>query len=132
MALFPLAHANNHITTAQGFLDKINDAILFPLIVLLMGLALLIFLWGAFQYVLKSGSEEGRETGRRHLMWGIIGMLIMLSAYALLEIAAGTFDLQNELNTSIEKDRSGGDFTNNPFGGEVVNPDTGGGEVVNP
>lgn len=78
---------------AQGFLAKINDAILFPLITLLMAIALLIFLYGAFEYVRGAASEADRETGRRHLLYGTIGMLIMLSAYTILSIAANTFNL---------------------------------------
>jgi|GEM_PF-1921837 len=78
---------------AQCFVDKINNVILFPLITLLMALAFLMFLYGAFEYVKNSGSDAGRETGRRHLLYGVIGMLVMLSALAILNIAAGTFGL---------------------------------------
>ena len=83
---------------AQGFLAKINNAILFPLITLMMAVALLIFLYGAFEYVRNANNEEGRATGSRHLLYGIIGMLVMLSAFALLNIAAGTFGLDSQLN----------------------------------
>lgn len=89
---------------AQGFMDKLNHAILFPLITLMMALALLIFLYGAFEYVKNANNEEARSTGAQHLLYGTIGMLVMLSAFALLTIAAGTFGLDSELNTirSIE------------------------------
>lgn len=82
---------------AQSFLSRINDAILFPLITLMMAVALLVFLYGAFEYVRGADSEESRAEGSQHLMYGIIGMLVMLSALALLTIAAGTFGLENEL-----------------------------------
>ena len=83
---------------AQDFMNKINDAILFPLITLLMALALLVFLYGAFEYVKGANNEGSRETGARHLLYGTIGMLVMLSAMALLNVAAGTFGLDSELN----------------------------------
>ena len=86
---------------AQGFLDKINEVILFPLITLMMAIALLVFLYGAFEYVKGASNDGEREKGRRHLLYGIIGMLVMLSAVAILYIAAGTFDLQNELDGSF-------------------------------
>jgi hypothetical protein len=82
---------------AQSFLARINDAILFPLITLLMAIALLVFLYGAFEYVKGAQNDGDRETGRTHLLYGTIGMLVMLSALALLTIAAGTFGLENEL-----------------------------------
>ena len=74
---------------AQEFVGKINEVILFPLITFMMALALLIFLYGAFEYVKGAASDSDRETGKRHLLYGIIGMLVMLSAYSLLTIAAG-------------------------------------------
>jgi hypothetical protein len=83
---------------AQDFLGKINEAILFPLITLMMALALLIFLYGAFEYVKGASNDSDRETGKRHLLWGTIGMLVMLSAMSILYVAAGTFELEGKLN----------------------------------
>lgn len=94
ISLIPTVHAASKAQiSAQCFVDKINDAILFPLIALMMALAFLFFLYGAFEYVRNAANEAGRETGRRHLMYGVIGMMVMLSALALLKIAAGTFGL---------------------------------------
>lgn len=102
---------------AQGFLSKINEYILYPLITLMMAIALLIFLYGAFEYVRGASNESDRETGKRHLLYGIIGMLVMLSALTILTIAAGTFNLQNELqdaqDTSSDYPFDGGFYTGN-------------------
>ncbi len=86
-----IAHAQEAVFVAQSFLDRLNEAILFPLITLLLTVALVVFLWGGFQFVMGAGDPGARETGRQHLLWGIIGMLVMLSAYTILWIAAGTF-----------------------------------------
>lgn len=85
--------AEAHITAAQGFVTKIENIILFPLMSLLLSIALLIFIWGAFEFVRNAESDSARETGKRHMLFGIIGMLIMISALAILKIAAGTFGL---------------------------------------
>lgn len=79
--------------TAAAFVDKINEIILFPLIVLLMAIAMLVFIWGGFQYVAGANEPVKREEGRRHLLWGVIGFLVMVSAYAILEVAARTFGI---------------------------------------
>ncbi len=91
------SHVEPHVASAQGFLMKINENFLYPLITLMMAVAVLVFLYGCFEYVRNSTSEEGRATGQRHIMWGIIGLLIMTSAYAILAIAAGTFGLGDDL-----------------------------------
>lgn len=78
---------------AQCFINRINEVILFPLITLLLALAFLVFLYGAFEYVRDAQSEQGRAQGKQHLLYGTIGMLVMLSAYAILSLAAGTFGI---------------------------------------
>jgi NADH:ubiquinone oxidoreductase subunit 5 (subunit L)/multisubunit Na+/H+ antiporter MnhA subunit len=92
---------------AQGFLATFNNVIFFPLITLMMAVALLIFLYGAFEYVKGANNDGDREKGKRHLLYGTIGMLIMISALALLSVAAGTFGLEQELRNATE--------TRNPF-----------------
>ena len=72
---------------------KINEVILNPLIVLLFALALVFFLWGVFQYVVMQDSESAHEQGRKHMFWGLIGMFIMFSVFAIMRLIAGTFNL---------------------------------------
>lgn len=78
---------------ARGFLDRLNDVILFPLITLLTTIALIVFLYGCFEFLINSDNETARSQGKRHIMWGIVGMLVMISAFAILSIAANTFGL---------------------------------------
>ncbi len=85
-----IAFASTPEAAARGFVSKMNEVILFPLITLLLGIALLVFLYGLFEFVKDAGSDDARETGKRHMLYGIIGMLIMLSAYAILTIAVNT------------------------------------------
>ena len=85
--------ASDAKAAAQSLLEKINDVILFPLMSLMVSVAVLIFLYGAFEYVANAANDSARDTGRRHMMYGIIGLLVMLSAYTILKIAAGTFGI---------------------------------------
>lgn len=85
------AAASDAEFAAQCFVNKINQAILFPVITLLLALAFLVFLYGLFEYVRNAASDQGRETGKQHILYGVIGMFVMLSAYSILALAAGTF-----------------------------------------
>ena len=80
-----------HIVEAKSILTRIENAFLFPLIELMMAVALLIFLWGVYEYVLHADDESARSTGRTHMLYGIIGLVVMVSALAILTIATGTF-----------------------------------------
>jgi uncharacterized membrane protein YidH (DUF202 family) len=86
-------YAADAASVAGPFVEKIKDAILYPLIALLMGVALLIFLWGVFRYISSAEGDEGRATGKRHMLFGIIGLVIMVSAVAILNIALATFGI---------------------------------------
>lgn len=92
-----IAFAQEHKEVAQGFVDQIERLILFPLISVLLGVALLFFLWGAFRFVAHADDEGERTIGKRHMLFGLIGMVIMLSALSILRIAAGTFGVGTDL-----------------------------------
>lgn len=87
------ANASSHVAAAQNLLAKIEANILFPLMSLMGAVALLVFLWGVYEYVANAESDAGRATGRMHMMYGIIGFVVMFSALAILKIAAFTFGI---------------------------------------
>ncbi len=83
---------------AYSFVETFNNVILFPTIALLMAVAMLVFMYGCFIYILRGGDPSARAQGVRHITWGIVGVVIMLSAYTIISIAAGTFGLDDELD----------------------------------
>ncbi|MEZ4200647.1 MAG: hypothetical protein R3B69_03635 [Candidatus Paceibacterota bacterium] len=87
-----IAHAQA-TQVAQGFVDRLNEVILFPLITLLLTIALIVFLYGCFEFVVGAADESRRSQGKQHILWGVVGMLVMVSAYAILSIAASTFNI---------------------------------------
>jgi hypothetical protein len=95
------------VAEAVKFVDKVNEIILFPLIALLLAVAFLVFLWGCAEYVMNAANGKGREEGIKHITWGLIGLVVMVSAWAILEIATGTFGLNDELNCANDPNASG-------------------------
>jgi len=91
---------------AGEFVGKLNDIILFPTIALLMAIAFLVFIIGCFEYFRNAASAEGRQKGIKHITFGIIGLVVMVSALAILTIVAETFILGKQL-----------DCANNPTAG---------------
>jgi len=109
ISFISIAHASAAGVAAQGFVTKINNVILFPIIALLMAIAFIVFLYGAFTYVKNANNDAARETGRNHLMYGVIGMLVMLSAFAILNVAANTFGLNDELRNASQPSSNTGE-----------------------
>jgi FtsH-binding integral membrane protein len=67
-------------------MNTIITQVLRPVVNLLFVAATVIFTWGVIEYVAKSDSEDGRTIGRRHMIWGIVGLVIMFTAVAVVEI----------------------------------------------
>lgn len=83
----------SNITAIDTLLDKILDNIVNPLILLLMAVAVIYFLWGLFDFIKKADSPEDRNTGYQHMLWGVIGIFIMISAIGLKNLIGATLGL---------------------------------------
>jgi len=71
---------DNLFTRATGFIDNI-------LIPLLFTIALLVFLYGMYIYFIQGGaSETDREKGRQLLLWSIIGFVLMVSIWGIVNM----------------------------------------------
>lgn len=87
--------------SATGFLDKVNSAILNPLILLVFAIATITFVYGLVQFISSETSDKEREEGKKKIMYGLLGMFIMFSAYGLIRLILGTFGIQNPPNAYI-------------------------------
>lgn len=79
--------------TITSLLGKINQYILNPIIVLLFAIALLVFFWGIVEFIRDAGSEDGRENGKRNILWGIVGMFVMVAVYGIIRIILNTIGI---------------------------------------
>lgn len=55
------------------------------LIPIIIGLALVVFLWGILLYVI-SKSQEDKAAARSYMIWGIIGLFVMVSVWGIVTI----------------------------------------------
>ena len=70
-----------------GLIDKINHELVFPFIGLLFAVALVVFIWGLVQFF---WSEEKKDDGKQHMLYGVLGLLIMVSVYGILNVICTT------------------------------------------
>ncbi|MEK7088606.1 MAG: hypothetical protein AAB913_00565 [Patescibacteria group bacterium] len=75
------------------FVSNVNKLIINPLIVLLFALALVYFLYGIFEFISNQENEEKKTTGKSHMIWGIIGIVIMIGVFTILNIIMNTFNI---------------------------------------
>ena len=92
---------------AASFVDKVNEVVIFPFIALLMAVAFLVFLWGCAEYIFKSANQAARAEGIKHITYGIIGLVVMVTAWSILSLATGTFGLGDELECANDPSGAG-------------------------
>lgn len=57
---------------------------------LLGSLAIMFFLFGVFQYILNSENEDGIARAKKYMMWGLLGLFIMVSAWGIIGLIQGS------------------------------------------
>ena len=77
-------------TPVKSFIGKISTEILNPIIAILFSVATLYFLYGIAKYIWNPDNEEAREEGRRGMLYGIIGMFVMVSVFGIMKFLINT------------------------------------------
>ncbi|OGZ55717.1 MAG: hypothetical protein A3J04_04180 [Candidatus Ryanbacteria bacterium RIFCSPLOWO2_02_FULL_47_14] len=84
---------------AQVVVDNFKDllhsigVVINWVIPVVVALAVLVVIWGAFQFVVSAGDPEKRKEGKDKIIWGIVGVVVILSIWGLIGFLASTFDL---------------------------------------
>jgi cbb3-type cytochrome oxidase subunit 3 len=83
------------------FLGNIITEILNPLIALMFAVALMYFFYGIAAYIWNPDNEEAREKGRRGMLWGIIGMFIMVSVFGIMWFIINSIGADSSLMDNV-------------------------------
>lgn len=73
-----------YASKVDEYVLKVDKYIVNPLILMLFGIAVLVFLYGVVEFLLNQSSEEKKTTGKSHMIWGIVGITIMLGVWTIL------------------------------------------------
>ncbi len=76
----------NHITPEE-LIGKIINAILG----IVGSLALVMFVYGGFMWMLSAGNKERVQRGKDILIWATVGLVVIFSAYALVRFVFQAF-----------------------------------------
>lgn len=74
-------------TGVIGFLNVVVVPVIFAL-------AFLVFIWGVVNYFfLHTGDETKREEGRKFLMWGLLGVVVLFSVWGFVNLLLSTLGI---------------------------------------
>lgn len=102
LPVFAFATTHNLLPPAGNTADNDNiadlinqiNAVINTIIPFLVGLAVLIIIWGVFNYISGAGDEEKRAQAKQYIVWGVVGVFIMLSIWGLVNVLVNSFDLK--------------------------------------
>jgi len=77
----------------DSFIGKVDTLIINPLIGLLFALAIVYFLYGVFEFIANQENEEKKTTGKSHMLWGIIGIVIMMAVFTIMGLILNTLGI---------------------------------------
>lgn len=69
-------HVDNWITFLSTWVAR--------LAIILIAVAIVVFFWGVITYVIAGADEEKRATGRSLMIYGVIGIFVMVALWGLV------------------------------------------------
>ncbi len=108
LLLVPGLVGAQNIGGLMGLLDMANQLIN-KLIPFVITLALLVFLWGVLTYVFSTG-DDARKEAKSYMIWGIIGLFVMVSVWGLGNILVRSLSLDNTAPPAPGLPNAGGYF----------------------
>ncbi len=89
--LVDIARAATDSTAAfSSVIDPIISNIVQPLVELMFAVAVIVFVWGVVEMLMHGDDATARENGRNHMLGGIAGIVIMISAWGIVFFISNT------------------------------------------
>lgn len=79
----------------QELAGRLAAVIINPILALIFGAGLLLFIFGLVKY-LYAANVKGTpdDEAKMHMVWGLVGMFIMVAVFALIRIIANTVNVR--------------------------------------
>ncbi|MEK9177937.1 MAG: hypothetical protein AAB777_02330 [Patescibacteria group bacterium] len=71
-------------------LDPIISNIVYPVIWVLFAFGIFVFAFGIVEMIIKGDNADARKQGQKHMLAGVFGMFIMISAWGIIRLIAST------------------------------------------
>ena len=89
------------INNLTDFINFGTCTLMNAVVPLLVGLAVVGFVYGIIQYFLNPDNEEKRKAGKSFMLWGLITLFVMVSIWGLVKIFSNTFTGTNPVLPSL-------------------------------
>ena len=80
-----------HAQTFDEILQTLKEEVFNPFITLLFAIAFIVFIFGVIQMMASPENSESREKGKRHLLWGMFGIFVMVAVLGIVGLITSLF-----------------------------------------
>ncbi|MBI5003634.1 hypothetical protein HZC00_00895 [Candidatus Kaiserbacteria bacterium] len=91
------------MNTTQALVQKMTTYVIDPLMLILFACGFFLFMFGMVEFLFKKSRGQDSPEGKNHMIYGVIGMLIMVSVGGIIGFLVGTFGIDisgNSIDTS--------------------------------
>jgi hypothetical protein len=86
----------------NDLLSTFIKVIVNPAIILLFAVSMIVFVYGIINTWIKNEGPEARREGGNHLLWGLVGMTIMIGVFVIMSFIQNSLGIsQNDRPTTI-------------------------------
>lgn len=98
MNIIPVAEAASvAIKDVSTLIEFLSDLLQNRVLPLLIGLAVVGFIYGVLKYFLNPDNEDKRKNGKDFMTWGLISLFVMISFWGIIAI------FQTTLTKDVDK-----------------------------
>ena len=91
----------------EAFVKNLVTFINSTIVPLVFAIAFLVFLWGIFKtFILGGADETKRSEGRQLMLYAIIGFLLMVSLWGIVNLVSSSLGLSQSFTGSLPKSPS--------------------------
>ncbi len=80
-------------TKLSGLLNFASCTLINYVVPLLFTVAVVAFIWGVIQMVINPANEEARKKGKSFMIWGLVGLFVMVSVWGIVSVFTHTFNI---------------------------------------
>ncbi|MCF7831851.1 MAG: hypothetical protein K9M36_03130 [Candidatus Pacebacteria bacterium] len=82
-----------HADALGDLLNAIYRHLINPVIAFIFALATLWFIVGVIKFLANGGNEQKKTEGKQHMLWGLIGMFVMVSVFGIMQLIVNTLGM---------------------------------------
>lgn len=85
-----------------GLFNYLTCLIQTAVIPLIFAVTIVAFVWGVAQFILHSDDEAKKESAKQLMIWGIVGLTVMIGVWSLVGIVGSTFGLKTNVLPAVQ------------------------------